>query len=196
MSGVLMIGLTGGPCAGKTKVLEILKEKNDGSLLFVPEIATFLGNIGFDMKDPRFEKIVYDCQGCIEQIVRGEANPEKIKAIIFDRTQLDTLVYSNNWEDLTQKVKEFNLVSSLYNFYHAIIYLESMNLEDFFANNPLRKEKSLEEVIESGHKTYSIMKDHPQFYYIPAMKTIEEKANKVDELIRTIIEKDSDCILR
>lgn len=48
------IVLTGGPCAGKTTVLNVLKQEFAGQILVIPEAATLLLSGGFPTTITRF----------------------------------------------------------------------------------------------------------------------------------------------
>lgn len=185
------IGITGGPAAGKSHVLSILKEKYNNRW-FVPETATLLGSIGIDMNHPMFETLVWDTQFNLESNLARYTEFEKPEAIIFDRTMLDVLAYIKS-DEAAQRMR---YIDRLYDKYDGIIFLNSTSDTEKFTNNPQRKESTIQEVSEQARKIFRIMLYHPNFHFIPTTDTIEEKAELTDAAIKRIIKTHTDSFYR
>src|SRR3989344_5303364 len=102
------IVLTGGPCSGKSTVIEkIKKERPD--IHCVPEMATILisqfKNLpGKDkVSGRRFQRAVYRAQRILEATSTQFAISEGKKAIIFDRGSLDGAAYTEGGLDEFEK---------------------------------------------------------------------------------------------
>lgn len=108
-SDVRVIALTGGPCAGKTTLLERLKELDEISgykLVFVPEAATMLLTNGYSVADgnERFQHAIFKTQTAWEDMARAYAEDLGGKvAIICDRGLLDNAAFCDD-DDMFERV--------------------------------------------------------------------------------------------
>ena len=91
--------LTGGPCAGKTSIIEALKPIYSDQVHFVPEAATDLAENGYPMPGPdmqwsqewqnKFQVEILERQIELE----AEATDSKKSLAVLDRSRLDGLAY-------------------------------------------------------------------------------------------------------
>lgn len=191
MKSPARIGITGGPAAGKSQVLQILKETYPEHRWYVPEVATWLGSMNIDMNTMMFEALCWNLQFDIENELFVKAKYwNDIDAIIYDRTMLDVLAYIKDGQDYLADSVRSNMrgIPCPELRYDAIIFLDSVIDESKIANNPYRKETTVEEVQAASNEIAEVIKKHHKIITIPIMSTIEEKAEKVNDAIRKIIE--------
>ncbi len=129
------IVLTGGPCAGKTSVVELLKQELAGQVLFAPEVATMLLSGGFPLPgrdlawsldwQASFQQAVITTQLSLEEVYEITAQQKGIKTIVFDRGLLDSAAYLPGRQK--QLTSDFGLDCGLaLKRYHQVIHLESL----------------------------------------------------------------------
>lgn len=195
MSKIYKIVITGGPCAGKSSSLDIIKkhyENRDIKVVTLFETATDLINQGiapWNCKTPlEFQRIRIK-----KQIEREKEIYEYVKTlnndkiiILFDRGLLDSLAYTEK-KDFENILKENNLnIISARDEYDAVFHMMSVSKghSDFYTldNNQARIE-SVSEAKLLDDKIISSWVGHPHFRIIPSFNTFEEK---VDNLIKEI----------
>jgi predicted ATPase len=180
------IVLTGGPCAGKTTITEVLDHAFKDRLVIVPETASTLFKGGF----PRFEeplalealqRAIYCLQKASEQSY-GAHFPKQL--LVLDRATVDGAAYwpkgsVNFFPDLGTTL-EHELSR-----YSRVIYLESAGKEDYEFNlhrNPNRKE-TWEQAKKLDQETKSLWCKHPHFTVIQNNCSFSEKIFSVMKII-------------
>lgn len=169
---MIKILLTGGSCAGKTQILPILKkfiEKNGFTCQMFSETATDLLNEGVNPSNKDFQEKIFRRQ--IEK-EREAGKKMLIDYVIFDRGFLDQRAYTAPKEFKRLEEKYEALTSN----YDLVIHLESN------ARHTHEKEGRLEtkeEAIKLEEVTNFFTSQHPSYQFIPAQKTIEDKARLV-----------------
>ena len=166
-----VIALTGGPCAGKTTLLEELKRREtlaQHQLLFVPEAATILMNRGLSsVRDVRaFQTEVMRLQLQLEgEALAQAATRNNPCAIICDRGTLDGAGYcpADMFASIAASFGE--TPASLGRRYNLVLHLISAAVEApeayTTANNAVRREKNLEAAIEQERLTLAAWAAHP-----------------------------------
>ena len=191
---IFKIVLTGGPCAGKTKSLNFIKEKfeNEGKkIVTINETATELMSSGFDFKKHTIWEVqnsIFNHQYQKEKaaILDAEKNNDDV-FIICDRGLLDGKAYMNE-EDYVKMIGEygFSKKEDLLKRYDLVIYLQSVSIDrpqlfesesNHFRKSNLGQAKLLDE------KVKNIWKKHPNFCEIPTFDKFEDK---LDRLISTL----------
>lgn len=175
----MKIVITGGPCAGKTTVLEALKKELPG-VNFVNEVATTLFNEGYPAPNPwtqewqnGFQKAIFDRQIQEETTVRG--------ITIFDRGLGDGAAYDSNFWNRFNLTKE-----DIWNRYDYIIILRSLAFLDpekyveLQKSNPHRFE-SPERALELDQKILDIYKEHPNAFVSDG--NLETTINHIKEIV-------------
>ena len=131
------IVLTGGPCAGKTKVFEALKKhisQKGIKLIAVAETATELINGGVRPYEAKkimdFQDIVYSLQKCKEDMAQkalGINKGEERCVILFDRAIIDNKAYLPRQEDFDYLLTKYgNSEINLLDSYDYVINLFSL----------------------------------------------------------------------
>ena len=174
--------LTGGPCSGKSTIMELLK-KEFPNFNFVPEVATIiirqLGIFpGNDILSQfNFQRAIYRTQKLFEAISYQFAISQNKNALILDRGTWDGSVYlpEGRFEHAvgTTQFDE-------YSCYDSVVYLSVPRQEIYEMNkenNPARTE-TYEHAFELGQKIYQAWKDHPSFHEVTS-EIWEEKVQAV-----------------
>lgn len=179
-----LIVLTGGPGAGKTAVLELIKKQTCPHVAILPEAASILFGGGFwrlPSKSARMaaQRSIFYIQTQMEFLVQAE---KKWEVGLCDRGTIDALAYwpedeKSFWKKLgTSKAKE-------YSKYAAIVHLRTPS-EKFGYNyqNPIRIESpkqaaALDAIIEK------IWKNHPHYFPIESQTDFLKKAHQAIEIL-------------
>lgn len=181
----MKIVLTGGPCAGKTAVLELIKRSNIKNIVLVPEAAGVLFGGGFWRHNTIHSKLasqraIYYIQRELEYVAEKE-NSEG--TIICDRGTLDGLAYwpteeSEFWKELGTS-KELELKK-----YDLILHLRTPNnVFGYNHQNPLRIE-SVTEALEIDERIIKAWEGHPNRIFIESRESFIEKASEAISIIK------------
>lgn len=194
------IVFTGGPSAGKSKVIEMLKEyytRLGYNVFVIPETSTEIINAGFKWWDNSIETNVYqklifkyqlDKEDNIMTAIE-ESNMDNV-IILLDRGLMDGKAYMEE--------KAFEYMAERYAFsetnifmrYDAVIYLESVSIsfpELFSDENNKARKSNVEQAKVFDEKVKKAWKGHHKFIEIHACKTFEEKYENVLKEIKEII---------
>lgn len=180
--------LTGGPGAGKTAVLELIKKSFCTHIQILPESASILFSGGFirgkdEISRRGAQRAIYYVQRELEQI----ALEKKLSAVVLcDRGTLDGLAYwigdEKSFYDSfqTSREKEFSR-------YEAVIHLRSPNAETGYNHeNPMRIETP-EEAAIIDDKIAKIWAFHPHYQPIESAQDFMQKALKAISAIKLYI---------
>lgn len=191
---VKKIVLTGGPCGGKSTMLEKLKDRYSQEAVFVEEVATHL--LSRDWKVPEkwsaqwqddFEGAVIEKQLEFEAKSLEKAQKEKKRLIILDRGLLDAVAYlSGGIDDFIQKFGIGRLEAL--DRYEGVIHLESLATwhpklhKELIKSNPMRFE-SVKRAVELEKKHQLAWNNHKKRLHLA-----EDLKKGFDEVV-TFIEK-------
>lgn len=181
------IVFTGGPCAGKTTLTEIIDRVFGARVARVPEAASLLFSGGF----PRWNEPAERCatQRAIFQVQREleaayEAHfPDKV--LILDRSTIDGAAY---WPEGTDHFFEA-MGTSLereYARYDRVFYLESADQEAYLTHarsNPNRIE-TWEAARLVGERTRQLWAAHPKYTFIQNERSFDRKIAEILDLIK------------
>lgn len=105
------IVLTGGPCSGKSTLMQEIVEKYGRLVHCVPEVATILiAQVGMmpsmtdEKHNARFQQILYRVQRSFEEAAELQALKDGKKAIILDRGTLDAVAYMHGEDRWTRQI--------------------------------------------------------------------------------------------
>ena len=202
MKQIYKFVITGGPCAGKTTALNILKEslsKSGFKVLTVPESATEIFSIGLSLnetpiltiQDLILKKMLHS-EDFVENIANTlDFNNENI-IIFYDRGILDSKAYvpyedfltvlNNNGLDEEKAIKRYDAV------FHLVT--AANGAEEFYTleNNSTRLETA-EEACSLDLRTITAWQTHPNLYIFDNSTNFDEKINhlisKVIEIVKT-----------
>lgn len=183
--GCRLVVLTGGPGAGKTAVLEIVKKNFCPHVSVLPEAASIIFGGGFWRKESVFarkaaQRAIFHVQRNLERLVEEE---QSAAVALCDRGTLDGLAYwpeaeETFWSELQlRREQEFAR-------YQAVIHLRSPTLEKGYNHrNPVRTETALE-AARIDERIAMVWDGHPRRFFIESTDDFLEKARIAVELIR------------
>lgn len=185
----MKIVVTGGPCAGKTTLIQILGRVFNPHFVILPEAASLLFAGGF----PRWaepdtakstQRAIYGVQCHLEEAFQSHY-PER--SLILDRGTLDGSAYwPTGPEDF---LKEFATdLAGEFARYDHVVYLQSAGEEDYRrhrASNPMRLE-SWEQAARIDSQLREIWSQHPSFHEIPNHHSFESKITRAVSLMKDL----------
>ncbi len=186
MKEIVKIVLTGGPCAGKSTTLEALKQKFNGRLLVVPEVATILLSGGFPIPGQHvthsqewqsaFQTAVCTTQVSLEQAYELVACEKGINILVCDRGQLDGAAYTPGGIKEFCKLYKINEAQA-HKRYKAVIHLESVataNSQLYGKAGNENRYETLDEAESLEHRTRAAWKNHTNWYFVPGNSGIDD----------------------
>lgn len=180
----MRIVLTGGPGAGKTAVLELLKHNYGPRLITIPEAAGIVFTGGFWRHNTIHSQIgsqraIFHVQRELEYVVEME-NPKAV--VICDRGTLDGLAYWPEEADVFWKHVHSSKKQELLR-YDVVIHLRTPTLiEGYNHQNPLRIE-SPSEAIEIDKRIEKVWEGHPHRHFVNGQRSFVNKAQEVLDLV-------------
>lgn len=201
-----LIIISGGPCAGKTSVLKELQKRN---YFIVPEVATAIILEEYERLDrlyPQFaphhkitqiEDLQYkilkaQLSTCQKAVSKTSKNPPKKNLIIFDRSEVDTLVYASALlqqetsasKDLSFFYEKANQTLKLYN--PNVIFCEVIPVDHYNITSNMVRYETYEQSIFMGKKLREAYLNFGfTLHEIGYKKTMIEKADEVERLLQS-----------
>lgn len=176
------IVLTGGPGAGKTAVLEVIRKALCHHVRVLPESAGILFGGGFprsrapELRRPAQRAIFY-VQRELEEMVKSQ----DYAIVLCDRGTIDGLAYWPGPGDMLQMLGT-SLDEQLAR-YHAVIHLRTPGAAaGYNFDNPLRVE-SAAEAAEIDERIAAAWQRHPRRLEVPATTDFIAKARRAVELV-------------
>lgn len=177
------IVLTGGPGAGKTAVLELVRQSSCEHVKVLPESAGIVFGGGFP-RDGRLaargaaQRAIFFVQRELEATVAGE----NAAIVLCDRGTLDGLAYWPGPDDFLASVGS-SLEEQLRR-YHAVIHLRTPTGDGGYnLRNPLRIEAA-PEASEIDARIALAWERHPRRYVVEAEADFLTKAQRALEILR------------
>lgn len=198
---VYRIVLTGGPCAGKTTILNNVKEelkRNGIQCLIVPEAATELINKGIDptiWDTYEFQEYVLERQLFYEEenykyIDKFNGVVDRL-VIIYDRGIYDNMAYFNNTMDFKRllKEKELNTMITLdqYDLVLDLLSVATCKPEFYTLDNNKARMENVEIAKFLDKKTSNVWANHRNIRIISSNCSVEEETNVVLNYIYDLI---------
>lgn len=199
---------TGGPCAGKTTMIELVKEylkEKDCIVLVVPEAATEIFGIGirYEMLKSvdNFQQMIFDYQrtkeNTINNILKLNKDSNKKFIIIYDRGVLDNKAYFDDYKGfnnlLNNKYSEIDFLDN-YDLVFDLITLADCNPEKYNLSSNEARTESPEVAIKLDRKTSNAWAGHRNINVINTSLTIEEEFDliktKLDQLLDDFYKKE------
>jgi predicted ATPase len=176
--------LTGGPGAGKTAVLELIRQAFCAHVKVLPESAGIVFGGGF----PREDNVPYrrGAQRAIFYVQREletAADAHTPAVVLCDRGTIDGVAYwpgdvDDFWTSLRTTSDE-QLAR-----YHAVVHLRTPAVEQGYNHrNPLRTETAAM-AADIDARILRVWEPHPRRFVVPATTDFLDKAARALELIR------------
>ena len=190
------IVLTGGPCSGKSKVMEEALKPRFGHLLHcVPEVATIvIGQVGIkpwtgSLKNMlAAQRLMYRAQHAFEDASDSQARTDDKKAMLTDRGVGDIAAFlPNGMTDLERMVH----TTAAHEFarYDLVIVLEHPSREVYEAHkgdNAARSETYAQAVAQSL-RIREAWSAHPNFRFVADTATWEAKEKDVVDIVEAFL---------
>ena len=184
--------MTGGPSAGKTTVIEIIRREFSSVSSTIPEAASILYQGGFPREmlgAPKDEIIrcaqraIYFTQIQMEKLF--ESTPGK-QLIFCDRGTLDHPAY---WPDSAnsffQDVKtDLQTEIARYDF---VIHLQTAAKEHGYDTSSLVRRENHEEAMTVDRRILDSWKDHPRRVIIPSSLSFHEKISTMFQTVELLL---------
>lgn len=192
------IVITGGPCGGKTTVMEVLSVHFAGRILFVPEVASLLlagfPHPGRDLPwslewQECFQRAVLAVQPQIEAACVLKAQLKEIDVLVCDRGRRDVAAYTPGGIEACCRIFGLN-AGELGMEYERVIHLESVATgapDAYGKTGNERRFETLDEAIKLEAATQAAWKDHPGWCYIGCEGGIQAKIARTIKLISEVV---------
>jgi predicted ATPase len=186
-----LIVVTGGPGAGKTAVLEMIRKQLCKHVVILPEAASIIFSGGFwriesTAGHESVQRAILSIQGEIEKLVMKE---HKWSVALCDRGIPDGLAYWPSDEEAFWEAANTTLADE-YKKYYSVIHLRTPTEEHGYNHqNPLRTETP-QQAAEIDERIYSIWSKHPHYHMIDST---EEFLIKAQEAMKYIFEDLPEC---
>lgn len=190
MRSTVKICLTGGPSAGKTTVLDIIRREFKSHAVVIPEAASILYQGGFPRSETPegircAQRAIYYAQIQMEQLFANEYADETV--IFCDRGTLDHPAY---WPDQGESFFESvdTTAAKEAERYDLVIHLQTaLETHGYDTSNPVRKETP-GEALALDRKILSSWAIHPQRIVIPSRISFHDKITTVFDQINDYLE--------
>jgi predicted ATPase len=177
------IVVTGGPGAGKTAVLELIRQSFCEHVRVLPEAAGIVFGGGF----PRGEKVVVRQASqraifFVQRELEATVDGENVGVVLCDRGTVDGEAYWPGPEDLWSAVGTTRAEQLAR--YDVVIHLRTPNAENGYNHqNPLRLESAVEAQL-IDEKIARAWEAHPRRHVIAPTKDFLGKAEQALEILR------------
>jgi predicted ATPase len=183
--GCRLVVLTGGPGAGKTALLEMVRENFCEHVAVLPEAASIVFGGGFPRRSSdgarrAAQRAIYRVQRELESLVLDEGHAA---VALCDRGTLDGLAYwPGSPETFCREVD--TTVEQELRRYSAVIHLRTPKLEGAYNHeNPLRIE-SMREALAADQRIAEMWQKHPRVFFVDEARDFLEKVARALALIR------------
>jgi predicted ATPase len=177
--------LTGGPGAGKTAVLEVIRRAFCEHIAVLPEAATVLFGGGFPRHDTEAgrratQRAIFHVQRSMEAMHREEG---QVAVALCDRGTLDGLAYWPGGIDAACRSLSISREEELAR-YQAVIHLRTPSLgSGYNHSNPLRTESAAEAAALDA-RILASWSGHPRHIVIASEEEFLRKLARAVEAIR------------
>jgi len=193
------IVFTGGPCAGKTTLIDKTKKyllEKGYDVLVIPETATILKQIGLDFESvgsvKEFQEAMFKAQKFYEDLVIQTPRRNKSKLIIlYDRGILDNKAYcgsSEIFDSILKKHHSFELEElDDYDVVLNLVSLAVCNPKKYNLTSNTQRTENIEEAAQIDKKTSDVWAGHRNLKIINSNITIEESFEIIKKSIINLI---------
>lgn len=183
-----LVVITGGPGAGKTAVLEVVRKMFCERVAILPEAASILFGGGFWRLDSlagvkSTQRAIYHVQKELQTIFFEE---NKWTLGLCDRGTLDGLAYWPSKPDEFLADVGTTLDKELSKYYGVIHLRVPSATNGYNYQNPMRIETA-ELAATIDQKIHEIWKAHPNYYQISSAVSFASKMNEAVELISAFL---------
>lgn len=180
--GVRRVVLTGGPGAGKTAALELVKQLFCKHVMVLPESAGIIFGGGFPRRpDHLASQAAQRAIFYVQRELENAAESQNPAVILCDRGTVDGGAYWTGPPDMWASLGT-TLPAQLAR-YSAVIHLRVPSVDDGYNNsNPLRLE-SAEEAAKIDDRIANLWAEHPHRFSIESADSFLTKATRVLDVL-------------
>lgn len=178
---ITTVVLTGGPCAGKTTLMEKFRNEVNNipnvKVFFAKEAATFLKQSGINFvdagADSTFQRLIIEQQLVAEYNARvtaekfAENHPNHKIIIVCDRGIMDGEAYFENKHEFAELLADFELTKkTVYKRYDKVVFLRSaaVGAPEFYTTmDGTPRDETPEKAITLDSGVYDAWSKHPNF---------------------------------
>jgi predicted ATPase len=190
--GTRRIVITGGPCGGKTTVINRLA--TSGKYIILPEVASQLLEGGYPPPNPwsqdwqdAFQRAIFERQREVEEETLFAEDTVNIQ----DRGIFDIAAYLENGMTSFKEMFDLNdyTIDCFIRDYHTVIHLESLATQDklmyekLMKSNPVRFE-AVDRAQEIDRKIEEVWSIHPEYHKVSKI-SMDEVFEEVSKLINS-----------
>jgi predicted ATPase len=176
------IVLTGGPGAGKTAILELIRQTFCAHVHVLPEAASIVFGGGFPREQvPEVKRAVQRAIFHVERELEATANAHDYAIVLCDRGTPDGLAYWPGPDDMMSSLGS-TLRDELAR-YDAVIHLRTPVEGYETISNPLRTE-SAAEAVAIDERIATIWATHPRRFEISATADFVDKVQRALAIVR------------
>jgi predicted ATPase len=176
------IVLTGGPGAGKTAVLELVRQYFCRHVHVLPESASILFRGGFPRSEhPAGRKAAQRAIFFVQRELEAAADGDSPAIVLCDRGTVDGAAYWPGPDDLWQSIettREAQLAR-----YDAVIHLHTPPAAGYDHRNPVRVE-SAAEALAIDARIARAWDGHPRRHFVESTQDFLAKARAAIEILR------------
>ena len=174
--------LTGGPGAGKTAVLELVRRSLCAHVRVLPESAGILFGGGFPRDgSPRVQCAAQRAIFYVQRELEATVQTADVAIALCDRGTVDALAYWPGPDDFWRSVG--STLDEQLARYHTVIHLRVPPIDEYNQRNPLRVETP-EQAAAIDARIAAAWSQHPRRFEIPATHDFFDKARRAIEIIR------------
>ena len=185
--GIRRVVLTGGPGAGKTAVLELVKQSFCSHVAVLPEAAGIVFGGGFPRRaEVKTAQAAQRAIFYVQRELEAASESQNHAVTLCDRGTVDGAAYWTGRPDMWTSL-ETTLPTQLAR-YSAVIHLRVPSSDQGYNNNsnPLRLE-SAEGAHEIDERIARVWAKHPRYISVPPEQAFLEKARRVLDILRAEI---------
>lgn len=180
-----LVVLTGGPGAGKTAILEVVRRKLCDHVMVLPEAATILWTGGFPRRpDPVARRAAQRAIVRVQRELEEIALADRAAAVVLcDRGTVDGQAYwpgdpAAMWAELGT-TRELELAR-----YAAVIHLRTPDgVDGYNHQNPVRTETALEAAAIDA-RLVQAWEGHPHRYFIASQRDFLDKVRMAVQVLQ------------
>ncbi|GER79172.1 MAG: hypothetical protein DPW21_00420 [Anaerolineae bacterium] len=185
------IVLTGGPCGGKSTLMEELR--HEGSFLFLPEAIFAVGGVGIPPSQKQFQRLMVRAQWGLEDALTQTLQLDDDGLVLCNRGSLDPLAYwlTRGWEE--EEFFSFTRTHREEHYQRYAVVIHLVTAADGAAHAYKRypeahRPETVEESIRLDRLLGQVWQGHPRYYRMDNIGvTWEEKSSKAKQIIRGLM---------
>jgi predicted ATPase len=174
--------LTGGPGAGKTAVLEMIRQSFCEHIKILPEAAGIIFGGGFPRnRNPEAQRAAQRAIFFVQRELEIAADAANAAVVLCDRGTIDGAAYWPGPGELWSAVG--TTLDEQLRRYDAVIHLRTPDVENYNKKNPLRIE-SATEALATDARIAQLWSRHQALFTVDASQDFLDKAITVVNLLR------------